>query len=646
MPVDTTIKILLVEDAGTMRKMEARILNQIGFANIVEAADGKEAVEKLRAESEIRLVISDWSMPNMDGLELVQWMRGQEQFKTIPFLMATGHGDKEYVAKAKQGGASGVVAKPFTPDELKTAIEEAFGEKKAAAPKKAEGPKVSSEGKVHLKMAHIQITDHLALGVLKHRVASGEQTPDHFSLETLCMPSWNPVQAALEKGEVDGAFILAPAAMDLFSYKVPIKLVLFAHRNGSICVRNKAGKYIKPYQQFFKHKTFYIPHKMSIHNMLAHMYFTQMGLRPGVAGKEAVNVLFDVAPPIAMPEFLKENPEACGFLVAEPIGSRAIAAGIAEKQFLSSEIWEGHPCCVVVFREEIIRQYPDAVQEFTNLVVESGQYIARNLDKAAEIAVNFLDPQKKLGLEAGLLRNVLSDPQGIIYDDLFPVTEDLETIQEYMVGKMEIGRAIKVAEFVDSRFAEKACAGAPRPRRKAAEGEAAAAGSAAQKLKAFEDSQKLASREGKYLVFSLGEERYGIGILDVREIIGLLEIHELPKMPPFFKGVVNLRDRVIPVMDLRLKFGMEEAEYTARTCIIIVEISGVRGSTLMGIIVDTVSEVANIRDDQVEDAPVFGGGIDTSMILGMAKLKEGVTSLLDIDRLMHTEEVVRLADAL
>jgi chemotaxis signal transduction protein/ABC-type nitrate/sulfonate/bicarbonate transport system substrate-binding protein/CheY-like chemotaxis protein len=627
--------------------MEARILNQIGFTNIVEAVDGDDAVAKLETEGDVQLVISDWAMPNRDGYALVQWMRADERFRATPFLMATGHGDKEYVAKARNGGVNGVVAKPFTPDELKSAIEEAVGLKKAEAPKAAVGPRISAEGKVHLKMAHIQITDHLALGVLRHRMVKGERNPAHFSLETLCMPSWNPVQAALEKGEVDGAFILAPAAMDLFSYQVPIRLVLFAHRNGSICVRNKAGKYAKPYQQFFKHKTFYIPHKMSIHNMLAHMYFTQMGLRPGVAGKEAVNVLFDVVPPIAMPEFLKENPEASGFLVAEPIGSRAIAAGIAEKQFLSSEIWEGHPCCVVVFREEIIRQYPEAVQEFTNLVVESGRYIAKNIDQAAEIAVDFLDPQKKLGLEAGLLRNVLSDPQGIIYDDLFPVIEDLETIQEYMVDKMEIGRTIKVAEFVDSRFAEKAGAGALPSRRKAAEDEVAvAAGSAARKPKAFEESQKPASREGKYLVFSLGEERYGVGILDVREIIGLLEIHELPKMPPFFKGVVNLRDRVIPVMDLRLKFGMEAVEYTGRTCIIIVEISGVRGSTLMGIIVDNVSEVANIHDDQVEDAPTFGGGVDTTMILGMAKLKEGVTILLDIDRLMHSEEVVHLAAAM
>ncbi|MDF1614277.1 chemotaxis protein CheW [Desulfurivibrio dismutans] len=638
MAIDTSIKILLVEDAGTMRKMEAKILGQVGFNNIVEAVDGQDAVAKLEAGEEVGLVISDWSMPNMDGLELVQWLRGQEKFNDIPFLMATGHGDKEYVAKAIEGGANGVVAKPFTPAELQSAIEKAFGLEQEEAPKVDEGPKVSSEGKVHLKLAHIQITDHLALGVLKHWIDTGRETPVHFTLETKCMGSWNPVQGALESSEVDGAFILAPAAMDLFSYDVPLKLVLFAHRNGSICVRNRQGKYIKPYQQFFKHKTFYIPHKMSIHNMLAHMYFTQMGLKPGVAGKEAVNVLFDVAPPVAMPQFLKDNPEASGFLVAEPIGSRAIAAGIAEKQFLSSEIWEQHPCCVVVFRDEIIDQYPEAVQEFTDLVVKAGRSIKQDIDQSAQIAVHFLDPEKSIGLEPALLKNVLSDPAGIVYDDLYPVKEDLETIQDYMVNKMEIGRTIDLNTFIDTRFAAKAC-GSDADRSAAREG---GQRSGALKLEEFKEKQQLTSREGKYLVFSLGSERYGIGILDVKEIIGLMEIHELPHMPSFFKGVINLRDRVIPVMDLRLKFGMESAAYNERTCIIIVEISGVRGSTLTGIIVDSVSEVVNVKDDQVEDAPSFGTGVDQNMILGMAKLKEGVTILLDIDRLMHTQEVVEL----
>jgi len=444
-------------------------------------------------------------------------------------------------------------------------------------------------------------------------------------------------------GETQTPYYVAIAASFFRFYKdTPraIRLVLFAHRNGSICVRNKTGKYVKPYQQFFKHKTFYIPHKMSVHNMLAHMYFTQMGLRPGVAGKEAVNVLFDVVPPVAMPEFLKENPEASGFLVAEPIGSRAITAGIAERQFLSSEVWQDHPCCVVVFREEIIQKYPEAVQEFTNMLVEAGLYIRDHVDEAAEIAVAFLDPQKKIGLEPALLRNVLSDPQGITTDNLYPVREDLETIQDYMTTKMEIGRRINLAEFVDTRFADIACKNLPSAA--GAEPGTTQPRGAAKKLGI---DQTLASREGKYLIFTLGNERYGLGILDVREIIGLMTVHELPQMPPFFKGVINLRDKIIPVMDMRGKFGMESVEYDARTCIIVVEVSGLTGSQLIGIIVDAVSEVVSIKEQEVENPPQFGSAVDSQCLLGMAKLADGVTILLDIDRLMHIQEAVLIGEA-
>jgi chemotaxis signal transduction protein/ABC-type nitrate/sulfonate/bicarbonate transport system substrate-binding protein len=643
MAVDPGIKILLVEDASTMRKMEVRILKQLGFSNILEATDGDDAIEKLRQEAGIQLVISDWAMPNKDGHELLQWVRSEAAFKNTPFLMATGHGDKEYTAKAMASGASGVVAKPFTPDELSKLIDKAFGVAQAPAPKAEERQKMSAAGKVHLRMAHIQITDHLTLGVLKHMIETGQKTPQYFDLETECMPSWNPVQAALESGMVDGAFILAPAAMDLFGYGVPIKLVLFAHRNGSIMVRNKAGNYQKPYQQFFKHKSFFIPHKMSIHNMLAHMYFTQMGLRPGVAGKEAVNVLFDVVPPVQMPNFMSENPDACGFMVAEPIGSRAIAANIAVRQVLSSELWENHPCCVAVLREEFIREHGDAVQEFVSLLVEAGLFIRNNLDKAAQIAVKFLDPKQQLGLQVDLLKNVLSDPRGIRTDDLYPVKEDLNTIQEYMTKKMDIGRLVDLDQFVDLRFADVACK--QRPGAVHVAGETAQVSRGAKKFAVLETAEAKASREGKYLIFNLGEELYGIGILDVKEIIGLMPITQLPQMPKAFRGVINLRDKVIPVMDMRIKFGMPEKEYNPRTCIIIAEVSGLTGSTLVGGIVDSVTEVFHIKEAEVENSPRFGGGFDGEFILGMAKTGKGVIILLEIDRILHTTELLQFARA-
>ena len=114
-------------------------------------------------------------------------------------------------------------------------------------------------------------------------------------------------------------------------------------------------------------------------------------------------------------------------------------------------------------------------------------------------------------------------------------------------------------------------------------------------------------------------------------------------MPRAFKGVINLRDKVIPVLDMRVKFSMPEKEYTPRTCIIIAEVSGLSGSTLVGGIVDAVTEVFHVKDEEVEDAPSFGGGFDGEFILGMAKTTKGVIILLEIDRILHTSDMLQFA---
>ena len=151
--------------------------------------------------------------------------------------------------------------------------------------------------------------------------------------------------------------------------------------------------------------------------------------------------------------------------------------------------------------------------------------------------------------------------------------------------------------------------------------------------------------EGKYLTFSLAPEEYGISILKIKEIIGLMDITSLPQAPEYAKGVINLRGKVIPVIDLRLRFGMKEADYTERTCIVVVEISGSSGSENVGIVVDSVSEVLNIKSDQIENTPTFGVSLDTDYILGIAKAAEGIKILLDIDRVLGERSVAELADA-
>jgi len=154
-----------------------------------------------------------------------------------------------------------------------------------------------------------------------------------------------------------------------------------------------------------------------------------------------------------------------------------------------------------------------------------------------------------------------------------------------------------------------------------------------------------ADREGKYLTFALAGEEYGIGILKVKEIIGLMAITTVPQTPGYVKGVINLRGKVIPVADLRLKFGMEAMAYTDRTCIIVVEIKGADRTVLMGIVVDSVSEVLNIKAADIEDTPNFGSKLNTAFILGMAKTNGSVKILLDIDRVFREEELSSLAQA-
>jgi purine-binding chemotaxis protein CheW len=148
-----------------------------------------------------------------------------------------------------------------------------------------------------------------------------------------------------------------------------------------------------------------------------------------------------------------------------------------------------------------------------------------------------------------------------------------------------------------------------------------------------------AKQAGKYLTFVLANEEYGLEILKVREIIGLMDITAVPRTPAFVKGVINLRGKVIPVVDLRLKFNMPEAERTDQTCIIVVDV----GQIEMGIIVDKVSEVLDIEAGEIEDTPSFGVDLNTDFILGIGKAGGKVTILLDINKVLTTEDLNTLA---
>lgn len=144
---------------------------------------------------------------------------------------------------------------------------------------------------------------------------------------------------------------------------------------------------------------------------------------------------------------------------------------------------------------------------------------------------------------------------------------------------------------------------------------------------------------GKYLTFSLGEEHYGLEILRVQEIVGLLPVTRVPRLPAMVAGVVNLRGRVIPVVDLRLAFGMRASAMSERSCIVVVSVHRATGTTVMGVLVDEVSDVADLAHAEIEETPEFGTAVDTSFIKGVGRLEGRVVLLLDIDRVLNTREI-------
>ncbi|MBF0353397.1 MAG: ABC transporter substrate-binding protein [SAR324 cluster bacterium] len=304
-------------------------------------------------------------------------------------------------------------------------------------------------GKPVIKAAHLKITDHLILGVTKAHADTGIVPFKTFDLETRPMVGWNQVGDAMKDGSVDVAFMLAPMAIDLFHAGVGIKLSMFAHKTGSIFVKNKKANIQK--LEDFKGKMIAIPYQLSVHNMLLHQLFTRHGMSVG-AGKD---VALEVMAPSQMPEAIQydEDGEIGGFIVAEPFGSQAIKEGYAEEMYLSRDLWPKHPCCVVVIKEKLIDSHPEAVQELTQSLVNSGKFVKDNPQGAIKIGAQFLSQKEEV------VMHVLTDTPDrvLISSELFPVLSELEKIQEYMCNTMGVMHSkINLEKFVESSFAKNA----------------------------------------------------------------------------------------------------------------------------------------------------------------------------------------------
>jgi purine-binding chemotaxis protein CheW len=154
------------------------------------------------------------------------------------------------------------------------------------------------------------------------------------------------------------------------------------------------------------------------------------------------------------------------------------------------------------------------------------------------------------------------------------------------------------------------------------------------------------ARAGKYLIFSLSGEEFGAEVLKIKEIMGMQNITAVPNTASCVKGVINLRGQVIPVLDLRIKFSLPPVEYTQRTCIVVVDTQIAAKSTLMGAIVDGVTEVLTLVPEDIVNTPDFGNGSDSPYLLGMAKVKGKVKILIDIQQVLGSSESIELENAL
>lgn len=153
--------------------------------------------------------------------------------------------------------------------------------------------------------------------------------------------------------------------------------------------------------------------------------------------------------------------------------------------------------------------------------------------------------------------------------------------------------------------------------------------------------EQLAGRSDKYLTFFLAGQEFGLEITKVRDILGVLDITPVPQTADFLLGVINLRGKVVPVIDLRTRFGHQFREPDHRTCIVVVEVADGEGqSVLISMMVDQVNEVLNVPDEDIDPAPTFGVDLDTAYILGMAKVEGAVKILLDIDRVVNDSQLV------
>ena len=296
------------------------------------------------------------------------------------------------------------------------------------------------EEKTQTKIGFMPITDHLILGIAKEH---DNANYTHLNLETVKFSDWATLAESLRSGSLDGAILLAPLAFQVKLAGAPVKVTMLTHRDGSALVV-AVNEGINSVQDL-RGKTIAIPHRFSTHNMLLHMYTTAAGL---AYGKDFQTV--EMAPSEMVSALATHKID--GYIVAEPFGAKGEILGVGKVLVLSNKIWEHHPDCILVMREEYLNEHPEAMDELALSLINAGIFAEQNREQAAEIGEKFLGHPKNV-----LLKSLTDPKERVTFYDLLPNLGEFTQLQNYMADNMGLfPKKVNMSELVDTSFAERA----------------------------------------------------------------------------------------------------------------------------------------------------------------------------------------------
>lgn len=314
------------------------------------------------------------------------------------------------------------------------------------------------EKKLNISVGHLKIMDHLILGISRGRLQT--HGLDLSTLENIPMNSWEQIKEGLRQGELQGAFLPVPLAMDLFASGLDIRFLMFAHRCGGLMITNPHT----PIKQLsdLRGKTILIPHTLSVHHMLVHKLLASAGLEFNLPPKANTpenragnQVRAESVNPGLMPPMLEadQDHDIAACMGPEPYGTLAVTQGIAQRFCTSDSLWKDHPGCGLVVSADLISTQGEALEELVSHLFQSAQLLATRTDpKILDWTQEFLGQDRSMVQQTLLNIGLNFDPK-----KLLPDKEKLEIIQGYMTAAMEVmTQTIEVDAFINPAYAQRA----------------------------------------------------------------------------------------------------------------------------------------------------------------------------------------------